>query len=209
VSDFGKRVRKRREHLGMSQDELALLLGYSDKSSISKIENSQRDIYRGKVVEFAEALKTTPSYLMGWTDDVLGYNLLQVTTRKIPIIGNVHCGVPEYAEEDFLDIVDSDIRADFALRATGDSMIGAGIEEGDLVFVRKQPTINSGELAVVLIKDEAAIKRVYMHDSYISLSAENPAYAPIVIKENEEQEVFILGKVVAHMHFYKERKHND
>ena len=67
MSDFGKRVRKRREHLGMSQDELALLLGYSDKSSISKIENSQRDIYRGKVVEFAEALKTTPSYLMGWT----------------------------------------------------------------------------------------------------------------------------------------------
>ena len=50
---------------------------------------------------------------------------------------------------------------------------------------------------------------MYMHDSYISLSAENPAYAPIVIKENEEQEVFILGKVVAHMHFYKERKHND
>lgn len=139
-------------------------------------------------------------------DDLENFNFLPVTTRKIPIIGNVHCGVPEYAEEDFLDIVDSDIRADFALRANGDSMIGVGIEDGDLVFVRKQPEVNNGELAVVLLKDEAAIKRVYKHDTYMTLTAENPAYAPIMLHDGDGQEISILGKVVAHTHFYKERK---
>ncbi len=138
--------------------------------------------------------------------DYTNHGLLPVTTRKIPVIGNVHCGKPEFAEEDYLDIVESDIDADFALRSKGDSMIGAGIEDGDLVFVRKQPTVDSGELAVVLLGDDAAVKRVYKYETYITLNAENPAYAPIVLREGDDQEASILGKVVAHTHYYKEKK---
>lgn len=209
MSSFGKRVKDRREYLGLSQEDLASKLGYSDKSSISKIENDQRDITRGKVVDFAKILKTTPAYLMGWEEspvDFPSHPFLPVTTYKIPVIGNVHCGQPVYAEEEYLDIVDTDIRADFALRAKGNSMVNAGIEEGDLIFVRKQPIVENGELAVVLIEDEAAVKRVYKYDTYITLNAENPAYAPIIIREDDELNVSILGKVVAHLHYYPERR---
>lgn len=162
----------------------------------------------------APLLNTSTDYLLGITNDVTPhdfdystYGLLPVTKRKIPVLGNVHCGDPVYAEEDFLDVVDSDIKADFALRAVGDSMTGAGIDEKDLVFVRRQPSVENGELAVVLINgEEAAVKRVYKYDSYISLSAENPAYAPLVFHEGDSSQVEVLGKVVAHLHYYKERK---
>lgn len=79
------------------------------------------------------------------------YDFLPVTKHTIPVLGNVHCGTPEYTEEDYIDVVDTDIDADFALRALGDSMIGAGIEDNDLVYVRRQPAVENGELAVVLI----------------------------------------------------------
>lgn len=210
MNTFGERIRNLRTALGLSQEDLADLLGYSDKPSISKIENDQRNITRSKIVEFAGALKTSPSYLMGWTDDPVDYSrfgLLPVEKRKIPVIGNVHCGKPEFAEEDYLDIVESDINADYALKAKGDSMIGAGIEENDLVFVKKQPSVKNGELAVILLNDEeAAIKRVYKYDNYISLNAENPAYDPLIFHDGDSGKVEILGRVVAHLHYYKERK---
>lgn len=66
---FGDRVKNKREELGLSQEELANLLGYSDKSSISKIEKNQRDVTRSKIIEIAKALKTTASYLMGWDEE--------------------------------------------------------------------------------------------------------------------------------------------
>lgn len=200
MSDFGARVKERREHLGMSQEELASLLGYSDKSSISKIENNQRDITRGKIIEFAEVLKTTPSYLMGWTDekeDFSRYGLTPATLHKIPLLGSVACGKPVFADQDLETYVDpKDVGADFALRAKGDSMIGDGINDGYIVYIRKQPTVDPGEIAVVLIDDEATLKHVYKRDGEIQLVASNLAYAPITIREGDGKEVSILGKAV-------------
>lgn len=200
MSDFGSRVKRRRELLGLSQEELAAKLGYSDKSSISKIENNTRDITRGKVVEFAKALKTTPLYLMGWTDeedDYSSYGFIPVTTHKIPLLGNIAAGEPLYAEENLETYIDpDDINADFALRVKGDSMIGDNIEDGHIVFVRKQSTVNPGEIAVVLIGNEATLKRVYISNNEIQLIASNPAYPPIIIRESDGQNVRILGRAV-------------
>lgn len=195
----------------MTQSELARRSGIT-QSSISDYINGKYEPKQDKVDRIAAALNISPSFLVGKTgdDSILDYNrygLLPVTNRKIPVLGNVHCGDPVYAEEDFLDVVDSDNEADFALRAVGDSMTGVGIEENDLVFVKKQPSVKNGELAVILLNDEeAAIKRVYKYDSYISLNPENPAYQPLIFHDGDSGKVEILGRVVAHLHYHKERK---
>lgn len=203
--DFGSRVKERREYLEMSQEELASLLGYSDKSSISKIENNQRDITRGKIVEFAKVLKTTPSYLMGWTNETEDYSrfgLTPVSTHKVPLLGSVVCGKPVFADQDLETYVDTDkAGADFALRCKGDSMIGAGIYDGDIAYIRKQSDVHSGDIAVVLIGEEATLKRVYKYADQIQLHAENPVYPAMVFREGEE--VIILGKLVGFYHEVK------
>ena len=67
MPEIGKRIRTRREELGITQEELASKLGYKSKTTIAKIENGTNDIVQSKVIEFAQALDTTPAYLMGWT----------------------------------------------------------------------------------------------------------------------------------------------
>ncbi len=91
-----------------------------------------------------------------------------------------------------------DLDVDFCLRAAGDSMIGARIYDGDIVFVRKQSSVDNGEIAAVLIDDEATLKRVYYYPdkNKLVLSPENPKYEPFVYIGEELDEVRILGKVV-------------
>lgn len=93
----------------------------------------------------------------------------------------------------------ADIKADFCLIARGDSMINARIHNGDIVFIRRQPEVNNGEIAAVVIEDEATLKRVfyYKDENIISLNAENPAYKPMIYRAEELDTIFILGKAVA------------
>lgn len=69
TQEFGNRVRDRRKELGLSQTELAVKIGYKDKSTVAKIESGDRDIPRSKIVEIAEALSVTPQFLLGWEDE--------------------------------------------------------------------------------------------------------------------------------------------
>lgn len=86
-------------------------------------------------------------------------------------------------------------------------MTGAGIDDKNLVFVRKQSSVANGELAVVLVNGkDAAVKRVYKYDTYITLNQENPAYAPLTFRDGDGSKVEVLGKVVAHLHYYKGHK---
>ncbi len=208
MQTIAERIKSRRLELGISVDDVAEALGVN-RTTVYRYESKDIEKMPITVVEpLAKVLRVTPEYIMGWDEDLTDYaryGLLPVTKHKIPVLGNVHCGEPEYAEEDYIDVVDTDIEADFALRAVGDSMTGAGIDEKDLVFVRKQPKVENGELAVVLINgEEAAVKRVYKYDTYITLNAENSAYAPLVFHEGDGSQVEVLGKVVAHLHYYKE-----
>lgn len=128
-------------------------------------------------------------------------NMLPITSRKVPLLGSIQCGAPTFAEEDFEGYVEigDQIRADFALRARGDSMSGIGIQDGFLVFIRKQPAVNDGEVAAVLLDDDTTLKRVrYLPGGMTMLQAENPRYSPIVIGgEDEVRTVQVLGKAVA------------
>ncbi len=128
-------------------------------------------------------------------------NILPISTQKIPLLGSVACGQPIYAEEDKESyiVLGTNIKADFCLKAKGDSMIGARIHDGDLVFVRKQEMVDNGEIAVVLIGDEATLKRVYYYpeSQKLMLQAENPSYAPFMYVGEELDQIRILGKAVA------------
>ena len=125
---------------------------------------------------------------------------IPLSTRRIPLLGSVACGEPIFAAQELDNYVEcgSAVQADFALRAKGDSMINARIHDGDLVFVRRQDDVHDGEIAVVVLDDEATLKRVRRKGGLTLLLAENPAYEPLVIGgEGETRAVRILGKAVA------------
>lgn len=119
--------------------------------------------------------------------------------RRIPLIGTIACGAPILAEERIDGEVDipANIHADFALTCKGDSMINARIFDGDVVYIRQQSTVENGEIAAVLIDDEATLKRVRLFADHISLEPENPMYKPLVYWDSDMNAVRILGKAVA------------
>ncbi len=124
------------------------------------------------------------------------------STVKVPLVGSVAAGVPILAEENIEEFVSfttsrADTRELFALRVRGDSMIGAGIFNGDIIVAKRAQAAENGEIVVALIGDEATVKRIYRANGRIELRAENPAYAPIVADE-----VTVLGKVIASMRYY-------
>ncbi|MBE6982883.1 MAG: LexA family transcriptional repressor [Ruminococcaceae bacterium] len=120
-------------------------------------------------------------------------------TRQIPLLGLIACGAPILAEEHIEEYVDMPkyINADFALTCKGDSMINARIFDGDIVYIRQQDTVDSGEIAAVLIDGEATLKRVQLFEDHISLEPENPQYRPMVYWGEEMNNIRILGKAVA------------
>lgn len=121
--------------------------------------------------------------------------------NRLPILGAIACGSPVFAEENIEGYASPcyGISADFCLFAKGDSMIGARIYEGDLVFIRKQPRVENGEIAAVLIEDTATLKRVYLYpeEEKLVLAPENPKYKPLVFVGQELLNIQILGKAVA------------
>ena len=211
---MGDRIRKARLEKGLSQAELAELLGYKSRSSINKIEVEGRDIPRSSIVKFAQVLGVTPSYLMGWEDessekdplDILMEkydNIKPVKLKRFPLLGEIACGEPIFAQEDRESCVmaDMDINADFCLTAKGDSMINARINDGDIVFIKEMPMVDNGDIAAVIIDDDATLKRVYYYpeDNTLQLIAENPKFKPLIYKNEELDQIRILGKAVYFM----------
>lgn len=119
--------------------------------------------------------------------------------RKVPLLGTIACGEPILAAENIEGEVDipKEIHADFALRCKGDSMINARIFDGDIVYIRQQATVDNGEIAAVLIDNEATLKRVTLYEDHVVLSPENPMYKPFVFWYEEMNTVRIIGKAVA------------
>jgi len=126
-------------------------------------------------------------------------NVFPLKTQKVPLLGTIAAGMPIYAEENFDGYQEctDDVRADFCLRIKGDSMIGARINDGDIVFIRKQPDVENGEIAAVLIDGDATLKRVYKKENALILQAENPKYAPIICSAETCDTCTIMGKAVA------------
>ena len=189
----------------MTQTDLALKMGYADKSMIAKIEKGNVDLPQSKILAFANVLETTPGELMGWdyeaepTETV--DNIYKLDKIKLPMLGKVACGEPIFADEDRESyiMVGTDIGADFCLQCQGDSMINARIHDGDIVFVKKTDIVENGEIAVVIIDDEATLKRFfyYREQNLVILKPENPKYQDIILTGEQLNQVKVIGRAVA------------
>ena len=201
MATTGERIKEARKMRGMTQTELAEKIGMKF-SAIHKYENGLVvNLKRETIAALANALEVSPAWLMCMDDTpILPSNIIPMPTmRKIPLVGSIACGTPILAEENCEGEVDvpEHVRADFALRCKGDSMINARIFDGDIVYIRQQESVEHGEIAAILIDDEATLKRVYIYDDCISLEAENPQYKPMVYRGEEMNNIRILGKAVA------------
>ena len=275
---IGDKIREQRIKLGLSQEELALKMGYNGRSTIAKIESGAVEVSHTKVVQYAKILGVSVDYLLGTGDDSVEINaieqpavhitvgqrirkrrkelnitleeigeyvgvskatvqrwetggianmrrdrikklceILQLDVEellggnqpakpafvKIPVLGSVAAGVPITAQEDIIGYEEvpaqwTEKDTLFALKIKGDSMEPRMVS-GDVVVVRKQEDINSGEVAIVMIGDEeATCKKVTKHSDGLVLISNNPKYAPMffTIKEIETLPVRILGRVV-------------
>lgn len=169
-----------------------------NKNDLSQYVSGRVEPGQDKVFILSEALNVDPAWIMG----------LDVPIRKrpaksndsniktIPILGTIAAGTPILAEQNIEDYfnIDSRVKADFALRIKGDSMTGAGIHPGDIVFLKQQYTLENGEIGAVLIENEATLKKFYKDNNTVILQAENNSFKPIILSEGT---VKILGKLVA------------
>ena len=190
----------------MTLEDLGNKIGVS-RQTIQRYESGViTNIPSDKIELLAKYLNTTPSYLMGWENSnstlIETYeNIYPIELKRFPLLGEIACGEPRFASEDRESYVEAstDIQADFCLKAKGDSMINARIQDGDIVFIREQPSVYNGEIAAVVIDDEATLKRVFYYpekDLFI-LKAENPKYDDLVYSKSELDNIRILGKAIA------------
>lgn len=209
---LAEKVKKRREYLGLTQDDLAKRMGYSSRSSINKIENG-RNVSQKIIAKLADALGVSEPYLMGFEKledfstpkdfkekELIELKVDQDSHCKIPIIGKVPCQDSALANEanknGYIEL-DKTIKGDFAVKVANDSMIGARIFNHDLVICENQEDlVGDGEIALVSFKNQVNLKRVYKFPKVgiIILKSENPEYSDIQISENELSNFRIIGK---------------
>lgn len=210
----GERIEYRRKQLGLTLDDIAQEIGVA-KSTVQRYERGTIETIKLPVIEaIAKIMSVNPAWICGKTDSMepeqlsaeyrLPSNLYPLEPMsKVPLIGQIACGEPILAEENIEDYVDlpKHIRADYALVCKGESMTGAGIYDGDVVYIRKQERVNNGQIAAVLVdEDEATLKRFYYDGSSVTLVAENPSFPPRVFTGEDINRQRVVGLAVAFTH---------
>lgn len=202
MAEFKDRLRKAMNEAGVNQSELAHKAGIT-QSSISDWLKGKYLAKQDKIDLLANALNVSPAWLMGIDskekDVFLPANIVQLESKEIPILGSVACGKPIFDPCDNVSVkLPTSFHADFALYARGDSMIGAGINDGDLVFFIQQPTVDNGQIAAVFIDNEVTLKRVYYEKGKrLVLQSENASVPPIIVEGPELDTVRIIGRAIA------------
>lgn len=207
---------RQRNHL--SQRQFATACGLSN-GYISMLERGINPNTEQPIIPTLPALKkladcmgTTVEGILSSVDDMpvsletddpppLPSNIIPLPQmREWPVLGATACGKPLH--RDLLDetvLAPDDIKADVVFRCVGDSMINARIFDGDAVFIRRQPEVENGQIAVVRVGDEYTLKRVYVHEDYVELRAENPTYDATILRGDDLQDdnFEVMGLAVA------------
>lgn len=198
-------IRIRRKELGLSLEQIAQSCGVG-KSIVAKWERGDvKNIRRDNLAALADVLRVSPLVLMEREEFIPNPvpnipGIIPLETTQIPLVGRIACGTPILAEQNIEEYVDlpKHIKADFALTCEGDSMIEAGIKDGDVVYIRIQPEVQNGQIAAVLVDGEnATLKRFYFENGTVTLLAANQAYPPIIKSGSEVERVKVLGLAVA------------
>lgn len=217
------RLKKIMSEKGLKQvDVLKAAKPFCEKYNVKLNKSDLSQFVSGKVIPgqwkltvLGHALNVSEAWLMGYdvpaernADETKSDakqssfgNLYPIELKKYPLLGEIACGKPIYCQEDreSYALSGAAINADFCLKCKGDSMINARIYDGDIVFIREQEEVENGEIAAVIIDDEATLKRVYYYpeQGMVILKAENPRYADIILQKDALNTVRILGKAVA------------
>ena len=183
-----------------------------NKSDLSQYVSGKTEPGQDKLFMLSKALKVSEPWLMGYDvpegNPDSGNNLFCISnilplpkTKKVPLLGTIACGKPILAEENIEEYVnlDKNINAEFALRCKGDSMVEARIFSGDIVYIHQQPDVENGEIAAVLIGEEATLKRVYKYPkkNMLVLKPANSKMDDFIFVGEELNDIHILGKAVA------------
>lgn len=193
-------LKRRRSEMGLTLLEIANKMGVSE-ATVQRWESGNiKSLRHNRISKLAEILNVEPAILMGWEDNSipLGFQPLP-KFKKVPRLGAISCGEPLLSEENLegYDSIPENIDCDFTLKCEGDSMINARINDGDIVYIKQQPIVENGQIAAVLIDgEEKLLKRVYMTNTAITLTPENPKYSPLVFVGEEMNRVSIIGRAV-------------
>ena len=200
---IGDKVRQRRITLGMTQHELALSLGYKNRTAINKIEKGLRSIPSSKLKSFASVLRMDVEQLINKSASP-PLNIITLepdNVFQIPIFASASAGFGAYASDEILGYMPvyinnpMEVNETMLIRVNGDSM-EPKIENGDLIQVHKQTSVDNGDIAVVLINgDEGVVKKVYYGNNWIELRSLNPQYEVRRFEGREVLNLRILGRV--------------
>ena len=204
MSELGDRIKSLRKEKHLTQSALMDVLRNeynlkTDRVMISKWETGFQTPHTDTIKILAKVLDVSADFLL------TGVETLQepkaevgISVKKIRMLGSIACGTPIFCNEEYEYVLATgeNAKADFCLTAKGDSMINARIADGDIVFIRQQNTVDNGEIAAVVIGDEATLKRVYKTTDGLMLVAENPAYQPMYFSGEDLNRTYILGKAI-------------
>lgn len=203
---FADRLNEALEYRKITAAELARELNVADAT----ISNYKKGIYAPKqrrTEEISRILNVSVDWLLGAdvpmnrlnTGDLPDNIISLPQTKKVPLLGTIACGEPILAMENIDKYVEmpESVGGTFALKCKGDSMINARIFDGDIVYIREQPDVENGDIAAILIDNEATLKRVYKYPSKVVLRPENPLYGDMIYTDEELNQIRILGKAVA------------
>lgn len=214
---MGQKIYNLRTQKGLTLEELGNMVGVG-KSTVRKWENGIiANMKRDKILKVSEALGTSPAYLMGWNEEVspennskdkseqnsLPYNLSHTAPQNLFVSERLPPLTPPAPDQQTESCIpaETDPKADFYIKVKGNSMINARIYDGDVVFIKKQDSVQNGEIAAVLIngEKEAILKRLYHYKdkSLLILRSENSAYEDLIFINEELNNVKVLGKAVA------------
>ena len=200
---MAKNIKRYMEKEGVNQTEICKTLGIKN-TTFSDWVNAKTYPRIDKIELIANYFGVNKSDLVEEHDndnDVKTYdNIFPISVKKFPLLGEIACGEPIFANESRESYVmaGTDIDADFCLRAKGNSMMGARILDGDIVFIKETDMVNNGEIAAVIIDDEVLLKRFYYFkdENLLTLQSENPQYPPKNYKDEQLNHIRVIGRAV-------------
>lgn len=211
MASFQHRFSELLSRSALNDSAVAEALGVS-KQTVSAWKSGDRTPKRPTVITIASYFNVSVPWLLGVSDDdqagftrPLPASLRPVQSlhrQRVPLIGRVAAGKPIMAETDYESYVDTPVECDCALEVEGDSMVPTYLP-GDILYIRHQPDVADGQIAVVLIDDRAAIKHVYHDPDGLTLISDNPAYPPMRVSGKDHDYIAVYGVPMGFTRMYK------